>query len=419
MSELDRGKLNLMDPDVDSFMAARMKPADGDDFGTGPLGPGYRGPYGRDGDVTLWHALTFRGARKWYLGGCFALAWLVFTGYEHFQQSPGFWAGLGVGASMVVFAVAFEISIPLTWWVRREHRIWIALGFWALTFIFWPLMQWQVATLWAFVGVIAAMSMFSMARTALFVLLISLAALTFELLSGVRGESLVYLPAIITSISMMMAGFSRQIATVNQLRATQHELAELAVEKERGRVARDIHDILGHSLTVITVKAELAGRLIGADAKRAKSEIDEVEQLARGALTDVRATVAGYRGVSVAAELAGARAALESAGIIADLPTTTDTLPAGERELAGWVVREGVTNVVRHSDATICRIRVAPGITEIADDGVGPPIDGGASANANGLDGLRERVDAASGRLRIGRSDLGGFSLQVLSKGRV
>lgn len=406
-----------MEPDVDRIMADRMKPVDGDDFGTGALGTGYRGPYGRDSDVALWQGLTFRGARKWYFGGCFALAWLAYIGYEFFRRVPNFWAGVGGGVLMIVFAVAFEIAVPLTWWLRREHRVWVVLGFWALTLIFWPILQWDVAGMWAFVGVIAAMSMFSMRTTAALVVAISVTALIFEFLGGGRGTDLVPLPAIIASISMMMAGFSRQIATVNELRATQHEMAELAVERERGRVARDIHDILGHSLTVITVKAELAGRLIELDAGRAKSEIDDVEQLARGALADVRSTVAGYRGVNVASELANARAILDAADITAELPTTTDMLPAEYRDLAGWIIREGVTNVVRHSGATLCRIRMGSGVIEVADDGSGPRSDI-ARAGANGLDGLRERVAAAGGTLRVGRSDLGGFSLQVLKGGR-
>ncbi|WP_461142616.1 sensor histidine kinase [Spelaeicoccus albus] len=405
-----------MNPDVERVTADRAEPADRDEFGTGPLGPGYQGPYGRDSDVTLWRALTFPGARKWYFGGIFALAWLVFLGVEYFSRVPNIWVGLGVGFFLVVFAAAFEICVPLTWWLRPEHRIWVVLGFWALTLGFWPIMQWSVAGTWAFVGTIAAMSMFTMRTTAGLVALIALMAVGFEYCGGVRGPDLVPLPAIIASISMMMAGFSRQIATVNELRATQHRMAALAVEEERGRVARDIHDILGHSLTVITVKAELAGRLVERDAIRAKAEINDVEQLSRAALTDVRATVAGYRDVNVVSELANARAVLEAAGITADLPTTTDTLPAEYRELAGWIIREGVTNVVRHSGATLCRVRMSPDMIEVADDGTGPQ-SGSAHCHANGLDGLRERVEAAGALLRIGTSDLGGFSLQIRSKG--
>ena len=115
------------------------------------------------------------------------------------------------------------------------------------------------------------------------------------------------------------------------------------------RIARDLHDLLGHSLTAASVKAQLAGRLVGQDDARAAAEIGDVERLTRQVLADVRAAVAGYREVSLAVELATAREVLGAAGIAADLPGAVDEVPAGQRELFGWVVREGVTNAVRHS----------------------------------------------------------------------
>jgi two-component system sensor histidine kinase DesK len=123
----------------------------------------------------------------------------------------------------------------------------------------------------------------------------------------------------------------------------------------------------------------------------------------------VRATVAGFRGVSVSGELAAARVALSAADIALEAPATTDAVPPEHRELAGWVVREGVTNVVRHAQARRCRIRLDSRRVSVEDDGVGPT----ESAAGTGLTGLRERVDAAGGMLSIGRSDLGGFRLEV------
>jgi two-component system sensor histidine kinase DesK len=218
-----------------------------------------------------------------------------------------------------------------------------------------------------------------------------------------------WVPAIIASISLMMAAFMRSIDSLARMRMAQREVERLAAERERGRVARDIHDILGHSLTVITVKTELARRLVDADPERAKAELAEVEALSRGALADVRATVAGFRGVSISGELAAARVALDAVDIALEAPSTTDAVAPEHRELAGWVVREGVTNVVRHAHATRCRIRLEPGRIAVEDDGVGA-VDSGTGT---GLAGLRERVDAAGGRLSVGRSDLGGFRLEV------
>ena len=146
---------------------------------------------------------------------------------------------------------------------------------------------------------------------------------------------------------------------IDLIRAHQ-ENAELLVENERTRFARDLHDILGHSLTVITVKAELAGRLMDADPVRAKAEVADLERLSRDALADVRRAVEGYRDLTLPGELARARAALEAAEIRADLPNTTDEVASDLRELFAWTVREGVTNVIRHSHARSCRVALTP-----------------------------------------------------------
>ncbi|MEZ5097506.1 MAG: histidine kinase [Nocardioides sp.] len=126
-----------------------------------------------------------------------------------------------------------------------------------------------------------------------------------------------------------------------QLVYARQELAQRAVTEERSRFSRDLHDILGHTLTVVTVKAELAGRLLELDPERARAELADVERLSRDALADVRRAVGGYREPSLAAELVRAREALGSAGIADDLPTSVDDVPAELRELFAWTIREG------------------------------------------------------------------------------
>lgn len=185
--------------------------------------------------------------------------------------------------------------------------------------------------------------------------------------------------------------------------------AELAVELERTRLARDLHDILGHSLTVITVKAELAGRLIDVDPERAKVELADLERLSRDALSDVRGTVSGYRQLSLPAELARAGRALDAAGIAAVIPSAADDVPTALRDTFAWVVREGVTNVIRHSGARTCAITLAPSHVEVRDDGrrVAEVLPG------NGLTGLRERARKAGLRIVTEPAQPRGFVLRA------
>ncbi|MBJ8342086.1 sensor histidine kinase [Antrihabitans sp. YC3-6] len=210
-------------------------------------------------------------------------------------------------------------------------------------------------------------------------------------------------------------GVSQIIVRNRGLAAAREQLAVLAVAEERLRVGRDVHDILGHSLTVITIKTELAQRLIDVDVVRAKAELADIEKLAREALAGVRDTVGGLREVSLDGELANARTALSAAGIVPELPSILPPMDRSRAELFGWIVREAVTNVVRHSDARRCEITVASDSIDVSDDGRGVGNGGvGNSTEGTGLVGLRERVAAAGGSLRLG-SDRGGrgFHLAV------
>lgn len=191
------------------------------------------------------------------------------------------------------------------------------------------------------------------------------------------------------------------------------ELAQLAAENERVRIARDLHDLLGHSLTTITVKAGLARRLGTADPARAVSQIAEVEELCRQVLADVRSAVSGYRDVTLAGELARGRELLRASGVAADLPTATDVVDPAHQELFGWVVREGLTNVVRHARANSCAVRLSASAVEIVDDGVGDGPPRASVPAGNGLSGLRERVSAAGGEVHAGPARAGGWRLLV------
>ncbi len=227
------------------------------------------------------------------------------------------------------------------------------------------------------------------------------------------------------ALSIVMAGFislllRRRGLLIDELRATQGEVARLAaadaVTEERLRFARDLHDLLGHSLSVIVLKAELARRLLDRDESgaTARVEVDDVEQIARLALEEVREAVTGYRTRSLAAELERGRSALDAAGI--ELRTEVDdtALPADVETLLARVLREAVTNIVRHSGAAgvcVTLARAASGVRlEVRDDGVGgaPPANDGT-----GLRALAERVADAGGRFAAGPRAAGGFAVTV------
>jgi two-component system sensor histidine kinase DesK len=267
----------------------------------------------------------------------------------------------------------------------------------------------KALTCLVYIAAIAMMALEVKVAVAIVAVLLGGAELSMRLVPGWSDDGSYGFAIFLGALAVF--GLRRAIQRSVELNATRQDMAKLAVQEERNRFARDLHDILGHSLTVITVKAELAGKLIEANPTRAAAEVADVESLARAALADVRAAVAGYRELSLAGELVAARAALQAAEIKADLPTTVDEVPEETRELFAWVVREGVTNVVRHSGAKRCRIRISAAQIEVLDDGKGPTPGGGASGH--GLTGLRERADLVGASVQVGEADGGGFRLAV------
>ena len=195
------------------------------------------------------------------------------------------------------------------------------------------------------------------------------------------------------------AVYALVLGTGNTYAARQAFATErLAKADERERIARDLHDILGHTLSLIILKAELAGRLLDGDLDRAKAEIGDVERISRQALAEVRQTISGYLSGGLQAELERAQSTLETAGVAVQSHTARVAMtPAHERVLS-LVLREAVTNVVRHAGARNCRLRletVAGGCRmEVADDGCG-----GWHVEGHGVRGMRERIEALGGTL--------------------
>ncbi|MCX4909163.1 sensor histidine kinase [Streptomyces sp. NBC_00878] len=228
--------------------------------------------------------------------------------------------------------------------------------------------------------------------------------------------------------TMVTAAILSLSDAVRELRAAREELARQAVEKERLRFSRDLHDLLGHTLSVIVVKSEAARRLAPRDMDAALVQVSDIESVGRQALTEIREAVTGYRDGSLATDLDRARSALGAAGIDAVVRQSGPPLAAQTEALLGWVVREAVTNAVRHSGATRCEITV-DGSAEhvrlrVTDDGRGaaPPAAPDTPTapdtpmpgiGGTGLKGLTERLAAAGGSLEAGPGVRNGFTVMA------
>ena len=330
-----------------------------------------------------WLASQRRWVKGWrrYLLVAIPLVYLIFVAASVGKNSHG--AGQIAGyAILAAFAVCW-LAAPLLFSPQRPLR-----GFWPYYALLTALCIAEIP----------------FSRAAGFVLCIFLTILTVGRL-GVRSAPIVAgfaLAALLVPIAIpswhvsLRASFDDVtpvgipiaglivFATVEVIRGNQAlaqaraEVARLAAENERIRIARDLHDLLGHSLTAITVKAGLARRLGSADPARAVGQIAEVEELSRQALAEVRAAVSSYRDVTLVGELARGRELLRASGIAADLPTGTDVIDPAHSELLGWALREGLTNVVRHAHATTCAVRLSPHGVEITDNGIAPPDPAGA-----------------------------------------
>jgi two-component system sensor histidine kinase DesK len=220
-------------------------------------------------------------------------------------------------------------------------------------------------------------------------------------------------PTLISCIATV--GVRRMQQLILELREARAEVARLAVTEERLRMARDLHDLAGHSLATITLKAELARKLMAVDPARAEQQMLDLEHVSRQALSDIREAVSGYRRATLAVEGASARTALAAAGIALDadplLALRSGELTPDVEEALAWCLREAVTNVVRHSGARTCRIRLIEArvdgestvTLEVLDDGsAGTALEPGAEpAAGNGLNGLRERLRAVSAQARL------------------
>lgn len=192
--------------------------------------------------------------------------------------------------------------------------------------------------------------------------------------------------------------FAQARRDARKLEMAQEEVEHLAKVAERERIARDLHDVLGHTLSVIVLKSELASKLMDRDPERAKNEIRDVEKISRDALADVRHAIRGYRAKGLSEEMARARATLETAGVRFDCETREIGLTPAQESVLALVMREAVTNVVRHAEARTCKVELqrvnGDCMLQIEDDG-----RGGFQIEGHGIRGMRERIEALGGHV--------------------
>ena len=353
-------------------------------------------------------SISSRNTRQW------AWVWLAYTGFLFidpiFEPSRNLW--LGTLSVFAVFLIVFFRYIGACD-EGRPTRHWMIAATFALGLITFPWNQ-GASTFFVYAAAFLPFSIESSRRVLWFFLVECLVILSEGFIFHLQPtHSAFYIgwPNTIVAIFLVLVIgggnilFAQQRRADNKLRAALEDNIALASVAERERIARDLHDVLGHTLSVIVLKAELAGRLVPIDAQRAAAEIADVERTARTALADVREAIGGYRARGLAAEIEAARLTFDAAGVqlVAEsAPTEHASLSPQEETALALALREAVTNIVRHARATTCRLRF---ITEsghrrlvVEDDGQHT-----VAREGNGLRGMRERIESLGGRFSLER----------------
>lgn len=361
----------------------------------------------------LWFHGRPRGAAR--MSGAFVwLAFIVFPAVNAFaKHGTALRHGLTI-AGAVVFVIAY-IAMVMSWRRRGLERALPALfvlmvgiataltlsdgGSWGFLFTYCAACAGLISTRWGMPGVLGLAALSGISSS----------------IGGANGGQVIGWVASSAGIGLLIVVMRDLRVRNEQLGRARAELARMAVAEERERFARDLHDLLGHSLSVIALKAELAGRLLPERAREAAEEIAELETVARGALSEVREAVSGYRQPTLDGELAGASVALSAAGIETEVVRQPTVLDPGVEGVLAWAVREGATNVIRHSRASRCTLTISSNLVdaevEVVDDGVGAQSVNGSAGH--GLEGLSERARRLDGQVEAGARPGGGYRLAV------
>jgi two-component system sensor histidine kinase DesK len=337
------------------------------------------------------------------------LIWLAYSGFFFLQPIYDHVGRRQWLLDILGFAVFLALYFGLFWLERPRPSLHIG-GMVALGLLFLPF-NGGASTFFIFAAAFTPFSVETQAAAIGGMLAIAAIAALECLFLHITGWTLFYCAVFPLIVGGGNVFFAERNRMNRRLRKANEEIEQLAKVAERERIARDLHDVLGHTLSVITLKSELAGKLLGRDPQRAAKEINEVEQISRQALSDVRDAIRGYRSQGLVAELAQAKATLETAGLTVQCDAaTTMKLPAVQESVLSLAVREAVTNVVRHAQARTCRMRLdqrnGSCRLEIQDDGLG-----GSNGEGNGLRGMRERVEMLGGTLQ--RSTNAGTTLTI------
>ncbi|WP_018157352.1 sensor histidine kinase [Demetria terragena] len=331
----------------------------------------------------------------WLLG----VIWLVFLGFPVATLITAdistVWSWLGIGV-LVVFGLVYAHGI-----YRLDHHVehydvtrnsvWRLVVMVTLMFTLAPVLHEETSGMLPYVVSLALLGLPLVWGLAIWVASIA-AAVAVPLVVGEPVATFLAGIIVLVGVTVLI------IRTLEERAARSRVLEkEQEITQERDRVARDVHDVLGHSLTVATVKLELAERLIDLDTERAKAELAQVRSMTRQSLAEIRSTVSGLRIAQLSQEADHARHALRDAGIAAEIPIDPESVDPLHRSVLGWALREGVTNVVRHSGAANCTVAWGSDWLTVTDDGSGM----GDRPEGNGIRGIRERVRPASGTVEI------------------
>ena len=388
-----------------------------------PAGIPQARPLADPGSGTASHELIASSGiafQLWRLYQHFWLMCLVFP-LISLLQAPGSPVHLAFGlGALVVFAASYTWLMwphPVSRALPERHLAWRQMG---LLVILAALaiglsLTYGLAFLWLFIGVSACAGVLLPSIPAFvavsFLMVLPLAISLVEQGSFTRVDwpLAIALLLLVRSLGLDMIGAARMGRAIHELHTARHERARLAVAEERLRMARDLHDVLGHTLSMIALKSELAWRTMEQEPEQAAQEMQDVEKAARQVLREVRMAVAGYRQPTLRSELEAAQQLLEAAGIEYHVETAVRELPGSVDAVLAWVVRESVTNVVRHSRARHCSLCLTESpdwvrlvITNDDRRSSLPPMEQARSAAGSGLSGMVERVAALGGHIEAG-----------------